>query len=1199
GYQYSFDGGAFGGSGTFSSLGADGYTVTVRDANGCTVDVPVTITEPATAVSGSVTGQDDVSCFGGSDGSVTVEGSGGTPGYQYSLDGGAFGGSGTFSSLGADGYTVTIRDASGCTVDVPVTITEPGELIVTISANDVSCFNFSDGEIAVAAGGGTTPYQYSIYGDDDSQYQGSGTFTGLDVGTYNVIVRDDNMCLSDETEIVITEPNQVFVGFDAPAIETCYGDPGTITLTASGGSGSFEYSISTTQDVPGAFQESEIFDNLSGDVAYYAFVRDTGTGCIVDVNAGNSITIDQPTEIEYSVTLEQDVSGCSYSTNGEIRISSPTGGSSPYSYFINGDDNMGSRIFSGLGVGEHLIEVVDNRGCRIPETVTLSGPDPIVTDNVVLTDVTGCHGNSNGEISTEASGGTGSLLYSINGVDFVTPGNFDNLPAGDHTVTVRDDNDCILTTVYTLEQPDELIVPEVQIINATCAGAGNTAIRARSSGGTAPFTITLYLGGAEQDSFTGVADDEWVEFGPLAENMDGYEVVVDDAGNCGPVSSGLLSTEGPEELAVGSVSVTGNVCHGAAEGSIEIEAGGGTTPYTYTLFDNDNNQLDDTITGGSVVFGGLPAGTYQVAVDDANGCGPVSSADIEVEEPEALVPEVPVTGNVSCFGSSDGMIEASATGGTGTVTYTLEPVGTFSTTGVFEGLDAGIYNVVITDDEGCGPAVSGDIEITEPGLLMFLLVETEDIITGSGNEYGSVLFEMGGGTEPYEYSADGGMTWQDENLFDSLAADEYDLFVRDANGCLADTVVTIDLVTGIDATFDVQMPSCHGYDDGSIEITALVGTGPYEYSIDGGDEFFQSGIFGGLAAGTYELAVRDSSGYIWSATAVVDQPAPVSAGAVVTNAWCSSNSPSGAVDLSVTGGSGSYSYSWSNGARTKDIEDVHAGEYTVTVTDENGCDTTLVLTVDYEHLLEVSLPEVVTICRGESVELTPVVQQSGSSAVYSWVASEPPVPEPVASPIVAPLMPTFYSVRVTDENNCFDDAGVTVDLHPLQGISLGNDTIIFQGSSLLLEASGGEFVNYEWAPGTGLSDLSGPSTTATVMNPTTYYVYGETAEGCIEYDSIFIDIVQPVQPVSGFTPNGDGVNDFFDIVNAGDYPGIVVEVFNRSGQRVFHSSGYSDEKRWDGTYNGRELPVGTYYFVITLNDQFGTKPVTGPVTIVR
>ena len=1439
-YQYSINGVDFFDSGTFGPLAAGNYTVTVADANGCTFGVPVTISEPASALSGSVDDQTDVSCFGGSDGSVEVSGGGGTPPYQYSINGVDFDGSGTFGPLAAGNYTVTVADANGCTFGVPVTIVQPGEFTISATGTDVSCYGAGDGEIVVSASGGTGPYEYSIYGDSDPDYQISGTFSGLGHDTYEVIARDANMCLSNQILLEIDQPDQIFVGFSAPAIETCYGDPGTITLTASGGSGNFEYSVSTTQFVPGTWQLSNVFDDLLGDVAYYAFVQDTDDGCIVNVNAGNSITISQPAEITYSVTDHQNVTGCSYSDNGLVRISVPTGGTSPYSYFINGVDN-GSRTFSGLAIGDYLIEVIDSKGCIKPLDISITGPDPVVADSYTLVDVTGCHGNTNGEISLQASGGTGSLEYSVNGVDFYAVGDFDNLAAGDHTVTVRDDNTCEFGFPFTLTEPDELLPPDIEVLPATCAGAGNTAIRARVAGGTAPFTVTLFLGGAEQDNRTGVAMGEWVEFGSLDENMTDYEVVVDDAGGCGPVSSGLISTAGPAELLAGTIDHTGNVCFGAAEGTIEITATGGTLPYTYTLFDELSNQLDEIVSSAEALFTSLPAGTYTVGIDDANGCGPVSSGNIVIGQPQEIVPDGVLLAHVSCFGYTDGEIDVTASGGTGTLVYTLEPGGVSNTSGLFGSLPAGIYTVSVTDDEGCGPVVSGSLEIEEPdpwdvqlfttdvtcsgladgsvtvqvsggtvpyefsidnwatsqtdnvfdqlpggsytvrlrdaggceynagtvsvtdpdpvvitgetatddgrcfeedepegtititaaggsgtleysidggatyydngglftglaggsyevvvrdgngctvsgsvltvdqapflsvdniisediscfgydegtisimasggtgpleysadgGLsfhgsgtftslpageyplvvrdaagctasdtillsqpdeLLFSQVQVTDIIIGSGTGHGSITVEMSGGTVPYSYSADNGVSWQDGNLFDNLAAGPYDILVTDGNSCVADTTVTVEEITGITAEIDTADPTCFGYSDGVIAITAGLGTAPYLYSIDDGASFLPEGLFAGLSSGTYQVVVTDDMGYVFRETVVLTDPPLLEVSASVTPAWCSNYSDDGAIELVVTGGTGSYSFLWYDGAGVEEREDLAAGEYGVTVTDSNGCEAGLGIEVGYVHLLEVTLPEEIVICHGESTELTASVQQSGSAASWSWMASEGPVPDPVPSPTVSPLVPTNYSLVVTDENGCHDEAYVTVDLHPLQGISIGNDTVIFQGTSIVLEAAGGVFISYEWAPGAGLSDLSGPVTTATPVNETLYYVFAETAEGCIESDSILIGIVQPVQPVSGFTPNGDGVNDYFDITNAGDYPEIVVEVFTRTGQRVFRSQGYSDDRRWDGTYNGRELPVGTYYFVITLNDVFGTRPVTGPVTIVR
>ena len=125
---YSSDGTTFQDNGTFSDLAAGSYTITVKDANGCTATVPVTITQPASAVSGSITSQTGALCFGSSTGTVTITGAGGTGTKTYSQDGTTFQGSGTFSGLAAGSYTITIKDANGCMATVPVTITEPASL---------------------------------------------------------------------------------------------------------------------------------------------------------------------------------------------------------------------------------------------------------------------------------------------------------------------------------------------------------------------------------------------------------------------------------------------------------------------------------------------------------------------------------------------------------------------------------------------------------------------------------------------------------------------------------------------------------------------------------------------------------------------------------------------------------------------------------------------------------------------------------------------------------------------------------------------------------------------------------------------------------------------------------------------------------------------------------------------------------------
>ena len=208
-YEYKLGAGSYQLSGTFSGLNANSYTVTAKDANLCTVDVPVIITEPDFALAATITAQTNVSCFGFSDGTVTVTattGTGTSP-YEYKLGAGSYQSSGTFPGLIAGNYTVTARDAKLCTVDVPVIITEPDfALAATITAQtNVSCFGFSDGTVTVTAtaGTGTSPYEYKL--GVTGSYQSSGTFSGLIAGNYTVTARDFNLCTVD-VPVTITQP---------------------------------------------------------------------------------------------------------------------------------------------------------------------------------------------------------------------------------------------------------------------------------------------------------------------------------------------------------------------------------------------------------------------------------------------------------------------------------------------------------------------------------------------------------------------------------------------------------------------------------------------------------------------------------------------------------------------------------------------------------------------------------------------------------------------------------------------------------------------------------------------------------------------------------------------------------------------------------------------------------------------------------
>jgi len=231
-YLYRLDAGANQVSGTFGTLAAGSYAVTVQDATLCEVVVPVMISEPYLPLTGTTT-RTDVLCFGESTGSITVTGAEGVPPYQYSLNGGTFQTSDTFISLAAGPYVVTITDVDSNLFDILDTITQPAEaLSVTTEKTNVLCNGNDSGSATATAAGGTAPYSYSW---NTTPVRISQTVTGLSPGTYRVTVTDANGCITTSTDVIITEPPALSINATSSDAACPDSYDGSITLDISGG----------------------------------------------------------------------------------------------------------------------------------------------------------------------------------------------------------------------------------------------------------------------------------------------------------------------------------------------------------------------------------------------------------------------------------------------------------------------------------------------------------------------------------------------------------------------------------------------------------------------------------------------------------------------------------------------------------------------------------------------------------------------------------------------------------------------------------------------------------------------------------------------------------------------------------------------------------------------------------------------------
>jgi hypothetical protein len=341
---------------------------------------------------------------------------------------------------------------------------------------------------------------------------------------------------------------------------------------------------------------------------------------------------------------------------------------------------------------------------------------------------------------------------------------------------------------------------------------------------------------------------------------------------------------------------------------------------------------------GSVVIENIASGNYTLYARDESGCevslaftvggGPAIEASFEVT-------------NQLCFGNSTGIIVATATGGTGALMYSINGMD-YSSTGEFMSLPAGITTVYVMDENLC--VLESEVEISEPSMLEATAQATAVSCAGFTN--GSLLITATGGTELYAYSING-VDYSPSPLFSDLSIGTYSIYVEDANGCVFELANAAEVTepTALTATGEAMAETCFDANDGQIVIDAQGGTAPYTYSIN--DIVYNSNTIGALEAGTYDMHIIDNNGCeVEVMSLVITQPDAL----VINNLTPNSidEDAGGNNPYTVTGGTAPYEFEWTyNGnvvSTNQDLDDLNnasqQGDYTVVVTDNNGCTAT-------------------------------------------------------------------------------------------------------------------------------------------------------------------------------------------------------------------------------------------------------------------
>lgn len=1137
------------------------------------------ITEPPPLVIDSQSST-DVTCHGDADGTITITVSGGTPPYVYSIDGGItfLSNGGIFTGLGGGSYSIAVKDNNDClTAGGTELITDPpGILFTSQTATDITCFGLTDGTITIGVSGGVPPYLYSIDGGATFQNNG-GSYTGLGAGNYDVAVQDANGCAVLGNTLTIIEPTQLIITSQTTTDVLCNGgNDGTITVAASGGIPGYQYSVDAGLTW---LNNGGLFTGLAAG-NYDIAVRDVN-GCITN---GSTLNIGQPTALTFDSQTASPVS-CFGGSDGTLTIT-VSGGTPPYQYSNDGGLNFVNNggSFTGIPAGDYNMAVKDANGCiSMGATLTVSQPSQLIIDTQNKTDIV-CFGANDGTITIGASGGTPPYEYSINGGSsyVANGGNFSGLAPGNYDISVRDINGCITNgSTLNITEPTQLFVDSNIKTDVSCNGGNDGTISIVASGGTPPYVYSI-------DGGTNFVNNGGT-FSTLIAGI--YDVAVRDNNGCITAGSTLTVSE-PSQLTIDSENFTNITCGGGSDGTISLAASGGISPYQYSI-DSGN-----TFSNNGGVFNGLTTGNYSVAVRDNNGCI-TNGSTLNLTEPPAIVIDSVGTGQITCNGYADGILQIYVHGGTPGYLFSIDGGTTFlNNGGLFTGLAAGNYDIAVQDVNNC--SIAGQtISLADPPSVV-IDTETTSNISCNGLTDGRIQIAASGGSAPYRFSIDNGFNFSNNSDFTGLSAGSYQVVVKDDLGCqtsgsnlsiIEPPALVIDSVKAIDVL-------CHGGSDGRIEITASGGTSPYLYSVDGGTQFSDNGgIFSTLTTGSYSIAVKDQNGCLKTGSILsLNEPPPLTMSLDTTRPSCNKYTADGSILVISGGGNPGYNYSADGGLNWQTgnlFNNLPAGPYDIVIRDQNNCTLSNTITLESKYTVVANAGRDTSMCPGGQVTLF-----GSGGDTYQWSPSSGLSDPNISSPVAFPAVSTQYTLKVS-KGICSDEDSVRVVVFDVPEINAGNDTAIFKGSSIQLRATPGDFATYFWSPSDGLSGTSGAIVTAMPPEDILYRITGTTFDGCISSDSVMITVFKEFLVPSGFTPNQDGYNDTWEIDNAWLFPNIVVEVVNRWGQRVFYSKGYGKGQEWDGTRNGKDLPLGTYYYIIILNDGLNTRPLTGPVTIVR
>jgi gliding motility-associated-like protein len=1016
------------------------------------------------------------------------------------------------------------------------------QFFATVTKNDVACYGDNTGSINVSLSNGSSPFDYNWSNGASTQ-----DLSSLTAGNYQVNIFDDNGCQA-YIGATIEQPDQPLTISLSKIDKLCNGGPGTgeIDLSPQGGTGAYTYAwtgpiTANTQDLTGL------------NTGTYSIVVTDSNGC----TANGSRTINEPPPLVQSAALS--MINCNGGSDGEI-TATVGGGVLPYSLLWDTGENTES--ISSKPAGAYALTFTDGNGCMNTQSYTLMQPSAL---NVSMaTQNVSCFNGNDGFIDLTVLNGTAPYTYQwLNTIGAVMPDVTQDLnvrPIGTYTANVRDANNCLVTVNYTITQPAADITHSPTLTNINCKGDATGVIDPLIAGGTSPYTYSW-------SNATSAADATSL----LAGN---YNLILTDDNGCSKSFNYNLIE--PLDDLTSVLSKSDVLCFGDSTAWINSSTTGGTIPYTYSW---SNSETTENILD-------IPVGTYTLDITDSKGC--TTSETMTINEPPVLN-ATSVIVNVSCFGGSDASINQTITGGAGAYTFywynELNEV-LSATSEDLTNIPRNNYTCVITDTNNCTYTLASII--TQPSQPL-AMTSTTDNVNCYGDAEGDIDITLSGGTTPYSY------LWSNTSITEDLSnivSNSYSVVVTDALNCTITGNWNITQpIAPLTSSITNTSVLCFGDNTGTASAFVEGGTLPYILNWSNGQSL--SDIYS-LSAGVYTLNVTDALGCTSFSGTTVLEPTELVITPTVTNASCYGYSD-GIIDLNLTGGVQPYSLNWGNpnelilNSSSYTLENLSSNSYLIRLFDDNECQTELLVNVGQPTLFTSTFNQTPALCYGSN-EGTINVTVIGGTSPYTYNWSNGSTTEDVTN-----LVSGNYIYTVTDDQNCIIGDTVTI-LQPTEIVSTYSvqplSCIDQTDASIQLYVSGGlGNYTYLWSNGAVSDNIDS-------LSQGIYSVAVSDPNNCIHTTSITINetSILCVDPVNTITPNGDGVNEDWEIENLNLYPNHELNIFNRWGNILYTTNGVYTP--WDGTFNGEALPSGVYYYIIRLNN--GTEnEYQGTITIIR